>query len=82
MIEQEACLAKISLKESEERMNEGQDKKQEEIKMNLNKMSEMLNKETNAKIKEIKDNLESLEEIIENKQSKKISLCVVCLVDA
>ena len=80
-IEQEAYLAKKNLKESEERMNEYQDIKQEEIKMNLNNMSAMLNKETKAKTSEIKDDLESFEEKFEYKQSKKISLWFVCLVD-
>ena len=70
MIEQEAYLAKKSLKESEERMSDSQDKMQQEIKMNLNKMRTMLNEETIAKIVEIKNNLEVLEAKIENKQSK------------
>ena len=61
MIEQEAYLAKKSLKESEERISEGQDRMKVEIKMKLNRISAMLNEETNAKIEEIKNNFESFE---------------------
>ena len=73
MIEQEAYLAKKSLKESEERISGGQDRMKVEIKMKLNRISAMLNEETNAKIEEIKNNFESFERKIENKQSKEIS---------
>ena len=76
MIEQEAYLAKKSLKESEERISEGQDRMKVEIKMKLNRISAMLNEETNAKIEEIKNNFESFEKkrLKTNRVKKSVSL--------